>query len=413
MRVAFVTHQFFPAFYTGVERLTLNLATHLRKMGHECIVITSADHSNGGGDRYVHAGLVVRAVAAGETDLAKPWAQDPRAARALGAILDEERPDIVHVMHPMRLPQVFGEAESRRIHVVVHVADFGYLCARLNLLRVDANLCDGSDEGRMCVSACGISAGRERVAWGREMLRRAAAVVCPSRFAIGVFEAEGFDTSNWFHVPWGVDYSIHPERLPGPSGDRLVLGFLGTLIYHKGPHVLVEALRLLPGHDIEVRLYGESFHEDTYSRELRALAAGDQRIQFLGRYEHDELTNVLAPLDAVVIPSLWYENLPTAGLNAIASGVPLIASDVGGLQELIDDYECGTTFRAGDPSALAEVLARLLMHSASLLDARKRMVHPPGVEEEAWAVAGIYASVAHRPLGSETYGMQASDQIWP
>jgi glycosyltransferase involved in cell wall biosynthesis len=391
VRIVFVTHQFFPAYYTGVERLTLNLATQLRKMGHRCVVVTSSDHANGRSDRYLYGGTIVRTVSAGETDLARPWAQDPRAGRELGRILDEERPDVVHVMHPMRLPQAFDEAEKRRIPVVAHVADFGYLCARLNLLRVDASLCPGADNGRACVSACGIESGRERVAWGRDVLRRAAAVVSPSRFAISVLEAEGFDTSDWWHVPWGVDYSLHPERLPAPEGDRLVLGFLGTLIYQKGPHILVEALRLLPGRDIELRLYGDSFHEDTYGKELRALAARDARIRFMGRYEHEDLREVLAPLDAVVIPSLWYENLPTTGLNAIASGVPVIASEVGGLRELINDYAGGFAFPTGDPSALAALLEDV-EDSEALPSIRAKGGSPPSIEEEAFVVEAMYTS---------------------
>jgi glycosyltransferase involved in cell wall biosynthesis len=390
LRIVFVTHQFFPTYYTGVERLTLNLATQLRKMGHQCVVVTSADHADGGSDRYLYGGVIVRTVSAGETDLARPWAQDPRAGRELGRILDEERPDIVHVMHPMRLPQAFDEAERRRIPVIAHLADFGYVCARLNLLRVDGSLCPGADNGHACVSACGIESGGERVAWGRDLLRRAAAVISPSRFAIGVFEAEGFDTSDWWHVPWGVDYALHSERLPAPEGDRLVLGFLGTLIYQKGPHVLVEALRLLPGRDIELRLYGDSFHEDTYGKKLRALTAGDERIRFMGRYEHEGLRDVLAPLDAVMIPSVWYENLPTTGLNAVAAGVPLLVSDVDGLRELVHDYDCGLTFRVGDASALASAL-EALRHDRKLLSRmRARMTFPPTVEEEAWRIREAY-----------------------
>ena len=84
MRVAFVTHQFLPDYYTGVERLTLNLATQLRRMGHDSIVITSADHSSHTGDRYAFDGTLVCGVPAGRTDLARPWTQDPNAGRASG-----------------------------------------------------------------------------------------------------------------------------------------------------------------------------------------------------------------------------------------------------------------------------------------------------------------------------------------
>src|SRR6478672_9614188 len=101
MRIALVTHQFFPSYYTGVERLTLNLANQLARMGHEAIVLTPAEHSNGAAASYAHDGAWVRTVAAGNMDLVRPWSQDRRVVGALMDVLREERSDIVHVMHPL------------------------------------------------------------------------------------------------------------------------------------------------------------------------------------------------------------------------------------------------------------------------------------------------------------------------
>jgi glycosyltransferase involved in cell wall biosynthesis len=392
MRIAIVTHQFFPAFYTGVERLTLNLAAQLRRMAHECVVITSAEHASGDEQAYDYEGTSVRPIRTGRVDLARPWAQDPGVGPRLGAALDEEAVDLVHVMQPMRLPQVFAEASRRGLPLVVHMTDFSYLCTRVTMLRPNGAICPGADDGRACVSVCGVRPGPERVRWARSVLDHAAAVVSPCRFTTGVHGANGFDTAGWRDVPWGVDFALHPRRLPAPAGERLVLGFVGTLLHHKGPHVVVDALRRLPTASLELHLYGESFHERAYGRELRRLVADDPRIRFKGAYDHAEFGRILASLDAVVIPSLWHENLPTTGLNAIASGVPLIVSDVGGLRELIDDYRCGLTFRVGDAASLAELLGRLLEDRSVLSGLRQRMAYPPSLETEAWRLEGIYES---------------------
>ncbi|MGZ4386852.1 MAG: glycosyltransferase [Gaiellaceae bacterium] len=390
MRIALVTHQFFPAFYTGVERLTLNLAAQLRRMGHDCLVVTSAEHSSGSEQPYSHEGTWVRPLVSKRADLARPWSQGLEVGMRLGAVPDDEGVELVHVMQPMRLPSVFEQARARRLPLVAHVADFSYLCARLNMLRPDNGLCPGAEDGRACIRACGIREGPQRVEWGRKALA-GAAVICPCRFTIELHAREGFDTSGWSHVPWGVDFALHPRRLSAPPGDKLVLGFVGTLLRHKGPHVLVDALRRLPDAPLELRLYGESFHEQAYERELRRLAAGDRRIRFEGSYEHAQFARVLAGLDAVAIPSLWHENLPTTGLNAIAAGVPLIVSDVGGLQELIDDYDCGLTYPVGDAGALAALLGRLLDEPGLLAGIRERMSYPPSLEEEAWRLEEAYA----------------------
>ncbi len=393
MRVALVTHQFFPDYYTGVERLTLNLANQLRRMGHEVTVVTSAEHANGGAPAYAYDGTWVRTVSAGEVDLARPWNQDPRVVDRLVDVFREESAEVVHVMQPMRLPQAFEAAERLALPVVAHIPDFGYLCARVNLLRVDGSRCPTAAHGAACVSACGIDSGVERYAWGTTLLARAAAVVSPCRWTIERHAAEGFDTSHWQHIPWGTDYAIHGSRRGRAPDGELVLGFLGTLLRHKGPRVAIEALQQLGDRPVRLLLYGGSFHEKEYERELRRLAAGDERIVFAGSYDHAELATILAGLDAVVIPSLWFENLPTVGLNAVAAGVPVIAADVGGLRELVDDYRCGFTYAADDAGALAALLRDLCDGRERLDEVRKTLVLPPSIEEEALRIESIYTEL--------------------
>jgi glycosyltransferase involved in cell wall biosynthesis len=387
VKVALVTHQFFPEFYTGVERLTLNLAMQLARMGHEAVVVTSSDEKSS----YTVSGVSVRPIATLRANLAEPWLGG--AGAAMRSVLEEEDVDLVHVMHPMRLPIAFDDAARLGLPVVAHVADFYYACPRITMLRVDGSLCMGSDGGRACAQACGIPSGPPRLRWALDLLAAAAAVISPCRFTVDVHAAEGFNTGDWRHIPWGVDYQLHRDRLPQPDNERLKIGFLGTLLAHKGPKVLVEAMQQLAGRDIELVLYGGSFHEPAYEREVRALASGDDRIRFAGSYVHEDLPAVLAELDAVAIPSLWHENLPTSGLNAIASGVPLLVSDVGGLEELIQDYECGFSFRAGDASSLAALLDGLAADRSLLENVRSRMKSPPSVEEEAWRIEGVYEDV--------------------
>ncbi|HXH88707.1 MAG TPA: glycosyltransferase [Gaiellaceae bacterium] len=394
MRVALVTHQFFPAFYTGVERLTLNLAKHLRLIGHDAIVITSAGHSARSPAPYSYDGTWVVPIQVAPVDPARPWAH--AGGSELGATLDREGIDIVHVMQPMRLPGIFDEASRRGLPLIAHAPDFFYPCSRVTMVRVDESICPDAELGNACVAACGIATGHDRFEWGRDVLDLAAAVVSPSRFALDVHAKLGFDTSHWHHIPWGVDYALHPSRLPPPAGERLVVGFLGTVLRHKGPHVLVNALRLAPDAPVELRVYGGSFHESGYERDLHQLAAGDKRITFHGSYAHDELRLLLAELDVVAIPSLWHENLPTVGLNALASGVPVIGSEVGGIRELVDDYSGGFTFQPDDAPALASLLEALAADRSPLIAVRQRLKHPPGVEEEAFRVSMLYERAVSR-----------------
>lgn len=392
MRIALVTHQFFPSYYTGVERLTLNLAGQLQRMGHRTDVLTPASHASGETAAYAFGGVHVRPVA-GAPDLERPWRAPQRVERSLGIALDDGGYDLVHVMQPLRLPTVFHEAATRGLPVVAHVPDFSYACARIVLRRPDGSRCPTAAGGAACRDACGVAAGPRRLEWGRAALAAAAAVVSPTRHAIARHAREGFETAHWHHLPWGVDYALHPSRLPPPRSGAFVVGFLGTLLRHKGPSVAIDAVRRLPGAPVELRLYGESFHERDYEDELRAAAEGDPRISFRGSYDHGELRSILAELDAVVVPSLWDENLPSTALNAVAAGVPVVASAVPGLEELVEDYRGGVTFPAGDAGALADLLLELAARPEQSEALRAALLHPPGIEEEAWRVERLYRDI--------------------
>jgi glycosyltransferase involved in cell wall biosynthesis len=389
IRVLLVTHQFFPRFYTGVERATLNLATQLARLGHECTVVTSAAHSSGDTTPYEIDSVRVRPLVATDSDLERPWRGDGVLRRPLA----EEGPDVVHVLHPMHFPHAFTEASAAGIPLIAHVPDFFYPCARITMVRSGGTLCSSPEGGERCISTCGIAPGRERLAWARMALDSAAAVVCPCRATIELHRQSGFETSSWHHVPWGVDYALHPARLAPPPPGPLSIGFLGTLLEHKGALVAVEAVRSRPDLAAELRLYGGSFEQHEYEQALREAAGSDARIVFAGCYEHDDLPKILAELDAVVIPSLWHENLPLAGLNAIASGVPLLVSDVGGLTELVDDYACGLAFRCADHEDLAQLFERLVREPQILRSIRARMGNPPGIDTEAQQLEAIYETV--------------------
>jgi glycosyltransferase involved in cell wall biosynthesis len=382
--------------------LTLSLATQLGRLGHECTVVTSAAHSSGDLDPYLVESVRVRPLEALEADLTlRPWLG---GGAVLGRTIREERPDVVHVLHPMRFPKVFSEASAAGVPVLAHISDFFYPCARITMVQRDGSLCSSPEGGDRCVSACAIASARERLAWARDALGSAGAVVSPCRATIELHRQSGFDTSQWHHVPWGVDYTLHPGRLKPPPAGPLRVGFLGTLLEHKGARVAVDAVCSRPDLQVELRLYGESFHEPEYEQELRRVAGRDSRIIFAGAYEHSQLHGILAELDAVVVPSIWHENLATVGLNAVAAGVPLLVSDVGGLIELVDDYECGLAFRRGAAEDLAALLERLVHHPVLLRDIRARMVSPPGVDEEAARMEELYEAVCTARRGPESSG---------
>lgn len=393
MRIGFITHQYFPGYYTGVERDTLNLTNQLRLLGHRCVVVAPSFSHPQHPPAYTYSGTVVRTVDPRKPDRLRPWANPPSTGAEIGQILDEEQIELVHVAHTLRMPQIFEEAARRHLPTVVHLHDYDYLCHQVTMVREDGTLCPSSEEGRACAEVCHCPTASARIEWGRRVLSSAGAVVSPSRFLIDLFGSEGFDTTGWHHVRCGVDYSLFPRRLPAPESDRMHIGFVGTLLPHKGPQLLIEALQLVPELQATLSIYGESFGHVVWEARLAQTVADDRRIRLMGPYRHDELVEILASLDAVAIPSLWYENYPLAAANAVAAGVPIIASETGGLKELVDDFHAGFLFELGDARSLADLLVRLVEDRGLLRATREQMLYPPSVEEEAYALEEIYKDV--------------------
>lgn len=389
MKIAFAVHQFFPRFYTGVERDTLNLAKQFRLLGHDAVVI-SPRPTSGDSSEYVFEGVRVRTP---DSLTVPPERQTSPAAveDELARLLDDERVDVVHVAHASWMPGIFPVARRLQLPTVVHLHDYYYLCAQVVMVRANGELCPTAANGDACLEFCRVPKAHSRLEWARGALAAAAAVISPSRFLIDVLQAEGFVARSWHHIPYGIDYASFEDRLAAPDGDELRCGFMGTLLPHKGPHVAIEALRLRPGLPVRLLLYGESFEQRAFARELKALAGGDQRIEFTGPYGHAELRSILEALDAVVVPSLWYENYPITAEVAAGAGVPIIASGLGGIQELVEDLECGFTFPFGDAAALAALFERLCGDRSLLLARRRGMRFPSSIEDEAVAVEAVYA----------------------
>jgi glycosyltransferase involved in cell wall biosynthesis len=123
-----------------------------------------------------------------------------------------------------------------------------------------------------------------------------------------------------------------------------------------------------------------------------AMAHGDQRIQFCGRYAADQTGEILSSTDAVIISSLWDESSPLVMRDALACNVPVVASDVGGIAENIKDGTNGFLFKTGNSHHLSEVL-QMIIDDPEVLNEVKRNISStmiPTVEQEAYIYERTY-----------------------
>ncbi|RSK38882.1 colanic acid biosynthesis glycosyltransferase WcaL [Rhodovulum iodosum] len=193
-----------------------------------------------------------------------------------------------------------------------------------------------------------------------EKIARAAFVSCISHFCRS--QAMFFsDRAHWDRlriVHCGVDPARYGQRPRAGFGQRVL--FIGRLDAVKGVPLLLEAFaRLRPAHPgATLCIIGDGPHRAALEQQARALGL-DPASVFLGYRPQAEVAALLEEADMLVLPS-FAEGVPVVLMEAMASRIPVIASQVAGVGELVEDGRSGFIIPPGDVDSLAERLDRLL-----------------------------------------------------
>jgi glycosyltransferase involved in cell wall biosynthesis/phosphoheptose isomerase len=263
----------------------------------------------------------------------------------------------------------------------------------------------------------------ERIDIERSIIRGADQVVATCTEEVFELVRLGASNTNMTVIPCGVDLDLfRPDgpREPRRNGlNRLVC--VGRLVERKGIGNAISALRRLP--DAELIVAGGSdrarLAEDSEARRLLALADEEDvaaRVELRGRLDRDQVPRLLRSADAVVsVP--WYEPFGIVPLEAMACGVPVVASAVGGMIDTVVYDSTGLHVPPRDPERLAEVLASLLRDPG-----RRERLGRAGVQRTrrfydwnriAAATLDVYARMPRRRSKTEHAGVNGRFRLPP
>jgi glycosyltransferase involved in cell wall biosynthesis/GT2 family glycosyltransferase len=434
VRVLLVHHAYPPAATGGSEIYTEALARRLARDHEVAVLHRSADPLRPDHDLRRSSQDGVRLYSLNNLHRDVPGFEayrDPLAAAAATRVLDEVRPEVVHVGHLAGLSTgIVFEARRRGLAVVITLHDFWPVCPLGQLLNVELQVCPGPTPRRClgCVGAqvattrpgaaaagravpLGAAAGRllarlgrsgearvdDRIREMRAVLRAADVLVSPSAFLRDRMAALGVDGMQVLpngHEPLAT---AAPSRRDPPGPVRF--GFVGSAIPSKGVHVLARAFRLLDDPRASLAIHGPfpAYHGDTgYEARVRAILgpAADGIVK--GGFAPAGLPRVLGALDVLVVPSIWEENAPLTVQEAFLAGLPVVASDHGGLREMVRAGEDGLLFPPGDADGLARVMRRLL-DEPDLLGRLGRRPRPvPTMDGHVEALLPLYRDAVSR-----------------
>jgi glycosyltransferase involved in cell wall biosynthesis len=372
--VLLTSHRFPPHDVGGVERYTQDLAAELARSGDRVTIV--ARRSKPGQkslqllrERLADGTLLYRLVAG--TFRFEHFLQDhQRLEQSFAVAMMEASPEIVHINHLMGLsPRFIHLAHRLGVPVVVSLHDFYFVCPRVHLQKPSGDLCNGPDNGRECVKACfkqndeAAERWELRTRYFKQALSMADRIICYSNYVDSYFRNVLDGGPPIEIIPNGVLHKASDRDEENPNGrwsGTLNVAFCGTVARHKGPHIVLEALKIASLRSVNFLLFGHC-SDSKYAAELRQIAATipGLKLRMYGAYARAELPLLLRDVDCVAVPSLVPEAGPIVPQEVLAEGIPVVASGLGALSELIRDGENGFRFDSSRPGELATILSRI------------------------------------------------------
>jgi glycosyltransferase involved in cell wall biosynthesis len=341
--------------------------------GEDVAVQADRDLLDARGHRIVyyerHNDEILDLNAAGRARVALGTIWSGASRRALADVIDEHRPDLVHVHNtfPLISPSIYGVAAKRGIPVVQTLHNYRLVCATGAMQR-DGHPCHECEGRRIPIPAIQHACYR-----GSRLQSAVAASMQATHLALRTW-----DRSIDLYLPVSehvrrrlVDAGAIPtDRTmvrhnhvapdPGlrPAGsDQGYAVFVGRLAPEKGVDILVRAATLVP--ELAVRVIGDGPERPRIERLAREV--GSSNLTFIGRLSRREVLEQVRRARCLVLPSTWEEPQGVVLIEAAALGVPAIATDLGGTGEAVSP-DSGLLIPPGDVARLAEALKDAATH---------------------------------------------------
>jgi len=372
--------------------------------------------------------------------------ENAEVERVFEQLLERLAPDLVHFTYllwglSVGLPRICAR---RGIASALTLTDYGLVCHRGQMYDHRLRRCFGPHPPEVCArcirepapydapplelaakraavrvaASCGGLGGvvtsadvarRERAVQGA--LAATGVLIAPTRVLAEAFERAGVPAEKIEHVVYALDESALASARAEPSRATVRFGYLGQFTPHKGLGTLCRAVELMR-HRLpesvepwEVCLYGapSTGRHRLYAERVLARAQGT-RLRVHEPFHSSEAAQVLAGLHAIVLPSEWDENAPLSILQARAAGVPVIASSVPGVREVVEQGVHGLLFPPGDALALAAA-----MRSVILGEVRRHAEPslPMSLDAHVTRVLELYARARERAAASPAVEVRA------
>jgi len=387
--ILFIVHNFPPHWFAGVENYTYHLAKSLNSLGVQTSVLYS-QHRDEIPEPLIEEGIfdgikVYKLVSdynsPHHSDLSTQITNEAKEL-AFSHFLQQHQFEVIHFHHTKGMPFSFIRiAQKQRFPVCVTLHDFWFLCINVHLYNAPAHSpCNGPHNLEYCVECLRskilyqVSSEEQailhqwiqfRISYAMNILQNADCIVSPSHYLADIYHRFGI-TQQIEVSALGLNGVRKSARATSTS---VVFGFLGIIHDLKNVYLLAEAFKNTV-RGARLKYFGDG--TDNHIQKLHAAIGDSMRISYHGGYSPDQLSAILDEIDIVVLPSLT-ENYPLVIREAFSAGIPVIASRIGGIPEIVTHLQDGILFNPTDKEELKQWLQTIIDKPAIITEMKKNI----------------------------------------
>ena len=348
----------------GSESYMLKLGEKLSELGHEVEYFGMYDEKN---TVFNSSGMYTSNMdfhSTGQARFLYPFKiiYSVEAEKKIGRVLDEFRPDIVHMnnINFQLTPSIIYAVKKRNIPLVQTVHDYQMICPNHLLYSFSENKpCDRCIGGSTwnCLKHSCIHSSKAKSLLGvieaklyslLKTYKKVDLYICPSNFlankllgASKIYEGKTFTIHNFIEKK-----TVNTDK----KADEPYIAFVGRLSKEKGVELLAETAKLLPNYRFAVAGSGP---DDEVLKNI-------PNVIMMGFLNGEKLTEFMANAKLLLAPSVCYENCPLSILEAHSFGVPVVTMNSGGMAELVANGETGTLAMSADANEVAAAIEKTL-----------------------------------------------------
>ena len=326
------------------------------------------------------------------------------AKKKITKLLSDSAADLAHfhIFQHQISPSVFGPLRKKKIPIILTLHDLKPMCPNYKMY-TNGRVCEECKGGKF------YNCFKNRCTKGSLLGSVINTVEMYFHYAMGYYQdVDRFIAVSKFYKNKMIEFGFPESKISylpnyvdvddfNVSDDKGYVLFFGRLSEEKGISTLLESAK--QNKDIPYHIAGTGPLEKEFKQKV--VRENLTNVKFLGFKSGKDLKKTISEATCVVTPSEWYENCPMTVLESLASGVPVIGSDIGGIPELINDKVDGFIFKTGNSIDLSEKIQCIWSDRKSAkamgLKGRRKISEEFNAEAHYVGLMAIYNSVIKKP----------------